>query len=100
MIGNSFELWLENRWDELLGRTHTSIVTCVERTNRFLSDFRRGILNTDGKPLADFLCSLGFVDSGQRYGPWSVMSDSEWKVIARITELQCWERDAEWWNRQ
>lgn len=101
MIGNGFELWLEAQWDELLERSHTSIVPVIERTNRFLADFRRGILNTDGLPLANFLCSLGFVDyDGWRHGPWSFMSLDEWKVVARITELECWERDAEWWNLQ
>lgn len=101
MIGNVFTFWLEDRWDDLLERSHTSIVYCVARTNRFLADFRRGVLNTDGMPLANFLCSLGYVDhSGWRHGPWSFMSDDEWKVVARTTELECWERDAQWWNRQ
>lgn len=101
MIGDVFTLWLEDRWDELLGYERRSIIPIQKEIARFIASLRRGAIDTRGLPIANYLCSLQFIDhAGCWRGPWSFMNDHEWKVVARITELECWERDAQWWNLQ
>lgn len=94
---NSFALWLDNRWDALLDHPRTNIDYCVSRTYRFIVDLHRGIIDTDGLPLADFLCRLSFVSNGWRHGPWSFMSDQEWNTVKALMDDKCLQRDSEEW---
>ena len=60
LIGNSFEIWLVEQWESLLGIVPIRIAQMAYQT----------------------------------------MTDSEWIRHAEAIEIECWGRDAQWWEWQ
>ena len=103
-MNNTFRTWLDRQWNELCGIPEDDIGFKQLEIARFISYIRSGGRRISdacrGMPIANYLCSLQFVDGGWRRGSWSFMTESEWDKVAKATEEQCWKRDAEWWNLQ
>jgi hypothetical protein len=104
-VGNRFELWLESQWDNLFDYRPRSVITVVDKINRFMEHLRRDpstILDEcGGMFIANYLCSLQYVEGNCRYGPWSSrhMTDDEWFFIAKLTDELATDRDArDWWQ--
>jgi len=94
LCGNSFELWLDGKWNELFGYNSSNIIDIQNRTRRLITAQDYGLdamlVETGGQPLANYILSLQFVDTaGYRRGPWSFMSENQWRQHQRLVEEDC-----------
>jgi hypothetical protein len=104
-IGTQLELWLGEQWDNLFDYRPRSVIGITGKIGHFMEHLRRDpstILDECGDTfISNYLCSLQYVESGWRYGPWSSrhMTDDEWFFIAKLTDELATDRDArDWWQ--